>query len=163
MCLRLRVVCWFVLGLVIRGAEAQTESWRAAGLGVYGSIASTTWLVMLAARSFSATIRRTTAGSYTHSTTKLFIDNSWDSSHADILFRTGTSGTTLTPLTIRGTGLVGIGTSAIDNALDVSASQRTGSHPSGLATYVTGGLSVESGVRFSHCNGTQGVDVGSLG
>ena len=78
---------------------------------------------------------------------------------SDIAFGYGSS-TSLTELMrIKGNGNVGIGINPL-NKLDVHHGiDRTGSHPSGLALYVTGNLS-GTGIEFRHHNGTQGIGFG---
>jgi len=60
-------------------------------------------------------------------------------------------------------GSVGIGLTSPQNLLDVSSGSRSGTHPTGLALYVTGSLGSESGIRFAHDNATQGINFGYEG
>ena len=58
--------------------------------------------------------------SYDNATSILYIDNAYNSSSGDIRFRTKTSGTSITAVTIEGDGNVGIGTAAPSAKLDVT-------------------------------------------
>ncbi len=61
----------------------------------------------------------------------------------------------------RSTGNVGIGTSTPANKLDIQAGARTGTHPTGLPLYVTGGIDADTnGIEFRHSNATQGIGIG---
>lgn len=58
-------------------------------------------------------------------------------------------------------GNVGIGIITPSNLLDIADGTRTGTHPTGLRLYVTGGMTANSdGVEFRHSNGTQGIGFG---
>ena len=57
--------------------------------------------------------------SYDNATSILYIDNAYNNSNGDIRFRTKTSSTAITPLTIKGGGNVGIGTNSPSHRLHV--------------------------------------------
>jgi len=63
---------------------------------------------------------------------------------------------------IQGNGNVGIGINTAQNKLDILSNQdRSGSHATGRALYVTGDFfEASNGVEFRHYNGTQGIGFG---
>ena len=58
-------------------------------------------------------------------------------------------------------GNIGLGLHNATNKLDIATVPRTGTHPSGLAMYVSGDMSdAANGFEIRHTNGTQGVGMG---
>jgi len=62
---------------------------------------------------------------YDSSTQDLYIDSYYDSNDGDILFRTRVAGTPISALTIKGSGKVGIGTTAPSKLLEISGDNAT--------------------------------------
>ena len=80
------------------------------------------------------------------------------------IFYAGTSGTTSKELMrIMGSGNVGINVSSALNRLDINGTTiRVGTHPTGLAAYITGNFGEASnGVEFRHFDGAEGIGFGS--
>ncbi len=84
-----------------------------------------------------------------------------DAAHSDIAFGHGSSASMTEHVRMKGNGRVGIGLNPV-NRLDINnGTVRTGSHPTGLALYVTDNLAGPgSGIEFRHINGSQGIGFG---
>lgn len=82
----------------------------------------------------------------------------------DHVFYAGTSSSSSVELLrIKGNGKVGLGVSPT-NKLDITTTQRTGSHPANLPLYVTGDIGpLNLGVEFRHSSGAQGIGIGYNG
>jgi hypothetical protein len=79
----------------------------------------------------------------------LYIDNTYNNASSNIYFRTKTSGTAITAMTILGSGNVGIGTSSPLNVLDVRAASATMGNYQTIQAFSTDSAAINLGGGIS--------------